>query len=91
MPLMFIERLDGPIDEAAWREAVEHVGGVLLDESLDVALRDEGGAWTRALIWNASSAEFSVMRYCAPFREGIEAIARALSAVVVDNDGARYL
>ena len=91
MPLMFIERAAGAITNEEWRQAVEAAGGRVIDGGLDVALRDDRGAWEVVLRWNGSGAEFSFMRYHEPFKTALSAIARCLDATIVDNDGARYL
>jgi hypothetical protein len=90
MPAMFIERDQRAISEDEWRRAVDAAGVRLVGATLDVELRDDDGSWRRILVWNGNGAEFSMMSFHRPFLAQLEAIARALDARIIDNDGAVY-
>ncbi len=88
---MFIEREDRAITPDEWKRAVEGAGARLVEGTLHVELRDADGAWKRVLTWDkAGSAEFAMMSYYKPLIAQLEAIAKALGARIIDNDGAVY-
>lgn len=89
MPAMFIERTP-PISADEWRRAVEAAGARLVPGTLNVELREGDETWRRVLDWTGDGAEFSMMSFHAPYIAQLEAIASALGAHIIDNDGALY-
>ena len=90
MPAMFIERARA-ITEDEWRQAVVVAGGArLAPGTLDVELRDDAGGWRRVITWVGGRGELSMQRFHAPYVAQLQAIAVALGARIIDDDGALY-
>ena len=89
MPAMFIER-PGGIREDEWRRAVIACGAAFVTGTLDVELVDRERGDRCVVRWDGQSGELSMLSYVTPFIAQLEAIARALGAAIVDNDGALY-
>lgn len=87
---MFIEREGRAIGPDEWKRAVEAAGARLVDGTLHVELRDADGTWKRVITWDDGTAELSMMSYYRPLIAQLEAIAKALGARIIDDDGAVY-